>query len=29
MKKIDINKFNKAMYQLVDTYADYKKFTEQ
>ena len=28
MKKIDINKFNKAMDQLVDTYADDKKVTD-
>ena len=28
MKKIDINKFNKAMDQLVESYADYKKVTE-
>ena len=28
MKNIDINKFNKAMDQLVESYADYKKVTE-
>ena len=28
MKNIDINKFNKAMDQLVESYADYKKVTK-